>query len=190
MKKLLFFFTLILIYVGSVDAQTKVGVMLNTEVANDYLGVRPGAGLVIDHKVTRKGGIESGLFYRTYRNSISVYVENPGIGRSIFFIEIGESHMTIPILYKFHTRIVNLSFGPTFDFFLGWKQKSGSPDIEVNEYSIDPNFGYGAMLKMSKSIQLSDFVSFEPDLRFNPVFTNGRVFGGVGLAFKYQTKKN
>jgi len=57
MKKLLFFLSMILIYVGSVDAQTKVGVMLNTEVANDYFGVRPGAGLVIDHKVTTKGGI-------------------------------------------------------------------------------------------------------------------------------------
>lgn len=180
---------MILICVGSADAQTKVGIILIAEDATDFYGLRPSAGLVIEHKATRKSGIESGIFYRTLRTSGSVFIENELGGTDRLTFNIRESNLTLPILYKFYTRIVDISVGPTLDLFLGWNQTSGSPGLEIDDYSVDPNFSFGGMLKISKSLRLSDTFFLEPDVRINPVFNRFETYGGIGLALKYQVKK-
>ena len=162
--------------------------MLIAEDANDDNNLRPSVGLVIDHQGTRKSGIETRIFYRTFLSTNLIFVELDGLSNT-FFVDVRESHITLPILYKFHSRILNLSVGPTFDFFVGWKQTGGSQEIEVNDYSISPSFGFGGMLKVSKGIRLSDQVYLEPDLRLNPVLSRSIIYGGFGIAIKYQTKQ-
>lgn len=187
MKTLHTILVLFLLTLSISNAQTKVGVLFIVEDANDSQNLRPGVGLVIDHKLTRKSGIESGVFYRTFKDRSFFNIVPPSGGNLFLFSEIRESYITVPILYKFHTRIVNVSLGPTFDFFLGWKQTGGSPDLEVNDFSIDPTFSIGGILKMSKNIRLSESLHLEPDMRINPLFGTNRIYGGFGLAIKYQT---
>lgn len=188
MAKTFLLFVLFFLQITFIHAQTRVGVMLIAEDANDNVSLRPSVGLVIDHQVTRKSGIETGIFYRTFLGTILVFTELNGLSNT-FFVDVRESHITLPILYKFHSRILNLSVGPTFDFFMGWKQTGGSQEVEVNDYSISPSFGFGGMLKVSKSIRLSDRMYLEPDLRLNPVLSRSIIYGGFGIAIKYQTKQ-
>lgn len=188
MAKTFLLFVLFFLQITFIQAQTRVGVMLIAEDANDDISLRPSVGLVIDHQVTRKSGIEKGIFYRTFLGTILVFTELNGLSNT-FFVNVRESHITLPILYKFHSRILNLSVGPTFDFFMGWKQTGGFQEVEVNDYSISPSFGFGGMLKVSKSIWLSDRMSLEPDLRLNPVLSRSIIYGGFGIAIKYQTKQ-
>ncbi len=179
------------LHIATANSQTKFGVMLTLEDANDVLSIRPGFGLVLDHRFTRKSGIETGLFYRTFRTSGAFMTSEPAPADDYFFpFEVRESYLSIPILYKFHSRVVNISAGPTLDFFVGWRDKSTFSGVEVSDFSVDPSFSFGGMLKISKPIQISDNLFLEPDLRINPILTSGRIYGGLGIAFSYLTKKD
>ncbi|EAZ80213.1 porin family protein [Algoriphagus machipongonensis] len=169
-------------------AQTKVGANLLAEFSNDVNGLAAGFGLVIDHKLTPKSGIESGLYYRTYQTGgyVNVIFENGG--NAIYFFDINEQYISLPILYKYHTKIVNLAIGPTLEYYVGWNQINGEPEVTVDDHSISPRFGLGMMLKVSRSIPLSSQLSLEPELRFNPILSSGKTFGGLGVALKYELK--
>jgi hypothetical protein len=164
--------------------------MLTLEDADDNLSIRPGGGIYLDHRFTRKSGIETGVFYRTFRTSGLVTISGAGPGGNLFLpFEVRESYLTVPILYKFHTRIVNISAGPTLDFFMGWADKTTTPDFEITEFSVDPSFSFGGMLKISKPIKLSEYMVLDLDARLNPLFSSGRIYGGFGIAFSYLVKK-
>jgi hypothetical protein len=166
--------------------------MLTLEDANDNLSIRPGGGIFLDHRFTRKSGIETGVFYRTFRTSGALMTSEPPLGGDPIFLpfQVRESYLTVPILYKFHSRIVNISAGPTLDFFVGWNDKTTTPDVGVTNFSVDPSFSFGGMLKISKAIKLSDVFYLEPDVRINPIFSSGRIYGGFGIAFSYLSKKD
>lgn len=168
-------------------AQTKVGANLIAEFSDDVRGIAPSFGILIDHKVTPKSGIESGLYFRTYQTSGYVHVITVD-GNFYNFFDVNEQYLTLPILYKFHNKIVNISAGPTFDFFIGWNQVSGEQDVEITDYSVDPKFNIGMMLKVSKNIALAERFSLEPEFRFNQVFSSSKTFGGFGVALKYELK--
>ena len=167
--------------VSTLNAQNKtyIGIDFVNEIASDGDNIRPGVGLNIATSLGKHSGIETGVYYRTYLQSMSFRVD----GHS-FDADIRESHLSIPILYKFSSRIVNFSAGPSFDVFLGWKQKSSTAEVEVDSYDIDPEYNLGAMVKLGKDIKLSDKLVFEPELRFNPVFNVERVYMGLGLKLK------
>lgn len=141
----------------------------------------PGVGATFEYKLTKHSGLETGLFYRIY--NVAGYMRS-----SDFYAEftIAERHLSIPILYKFYSSIVNFSVGPTIDFYLGWRQKMGKSDIPIETYNIDPTVGLGGMLKLSKSINLSEKLLLEPELRLNPILSNSRAYGGLGIAVKYK----
>jgi hypothetical protein len=189
MRFILPFIACLLLQIATANSQTKVGVMLTLEDADDALSIRPGFGLVLDHRITRHSGFETGLFYRTFRTSGSILMSDAPNFYLLPF-QVRESYISIPILYKFHSRIVNISVGPTLDFFVGWSDKTTTPDLEVSDFSVDPSFAFGAMLKISKQIRISDNLFLEPDLRMNPLVTSGRIYGGFGIAFSYLTKKD
>jgi hypothetical protein len=168
--------------------------MLTLEDADDNLSIRPGGGIYLDHRFTRKSGIETGVFYRNFRTSGTFMLATappPGPGSSNQFLpfEVRESYLTVPMLYKFHNRIVNISAGPTMDFFVGWADKTTTPDFEITEFSVDPSFSFGGMLKISKPIKLSEYMVLDLDARLNPLFSSGRIYGGFGIAFSYLVKK-
>lgn len=141
----------------------------------------PGVGATFEYKLTKHSGLETGLFYRIY--TVEGYVQ-----ASNFYAEflIAEKHLSLPILYKFYSSIVNFSVGPTIDFYLGWRQKMGKSDIPIDTYNIDPTVGLGGMLKLSKTINLSETLLLEPELRLNPILSNARAYGGLGIAVKYR----
>ncbi|WP_167616609.1 hypothetical protein [Maribellus sediminis] len=166
--------------VNTLQAQNKtyLGIDFVNEVADkDHL--RPGVGLNIVRTVGKHSGIEAGVYYRTYIQSLSF-----SMAGHYYDVDIRESHLSIPVLYKFSSRIVNVSAGPSFEVFLGWKDKSSPDEVEVDGYDIDPNYNLGVLFKMGKDIKLSEKLVFEPELRFNPIFGLERVYIGLGLKLK------
>jgi len=149
----------------------------------------PGLGLMIEHQFTRKSGIETGLYYRNYSRSNTYLFENStGTGLVPYTLLLVERFISFPILYKFYSRLVNVSAGLSFDFYTGFRHKNKSPQITVTDYNIDPNMGIGFQLKMSKPIRIDEKLILEHELRFNPVITYNRSYAGIGIAAKYRLK--
>ncbi|WP_319499663.1 hypothetical protein [uncultured Draconibacterium sp.] len=166
--------------VNTLNAQNKtyLGIDFVNEVA-DKEHLRPGVGLNVARTFSKHSGIEAGVYYRTYLQSMSFRVDG-----YYFDADIRENHLSIPVLYKFSSRIVNFSAGPSFDVFLGWKEKSSIGAVEVESYDIDPEYNLGAMVKLGKDLKLSEKLVFEPELRLNPIFSLDRVYVGLGLKLK------
>lgn len=117
-------------------------------------------------------------------------VNNSGTGLVPYTLMIVERFISVPVLYKFYSRLVNVSAGMSFDFYVGFRHKNKSQQITVTDYNIDPNMALGVQLKISKPIRLDDRLILEPELRLNPVITYNRAYGGLGITAKYQLKNN
>ena len=141
-----------------------------------------GGGATFETRFTKHNGFEAGLFYRSYKTNGFLNGDYP----TVHFYEIAERYLSIPVLYKFYSSIVNFSAGPTFDIFVGWKQTVGKSVYKVENYSTSPGFGIGGMLKLSKTINLSDRLLLEPEIRYNHIFNTQNNYGGFGLAAKYR----
>jgi hypothetical protein len=159
---------------------TKAGINFTTEVISNS-NFRLGAGLSLERQATKHSGIETGLYYRNIQRDLLAYINTRN-----YNLRVAERYLSVPLLYKFHSRFLNVSLGPTFDIYLGWKQKYVSNSTAMENYTVDPQTMFGALLKVSKNINLGANLCFEPEVRFNPVFTTGSYFLGFGFAFKYR----
>jgi hypothetical protein len=186
LRPLVLFFTIAFFTAFNSSAQKATYAGLNFTVESTSGALRPGIGAKLERKLTRRSGIESGLYYRNYVHGLVVTVVN-GNRFENFPVTVSERQISIPILYKFYSRIVNISIGPTFDFYLDWKQKNKS-SVVVNDYSVDPNFSIGLMGKLSKSFSLTEKIFLEPEVRYNVNFTFDRIFAGFGVAGQYKLR--
>lgn len=180
-------FIFILCLTTQAHAQSKSFIGMNFTVENGSYNFRPGLGLQFERQITRRSGIETGLYYRTFAQQGTITLNTqPGFINLPF--TVAERHISIPVLYKFYARIVNLHIGPTFDFYLGWKQLNKSSSLEVTDYSIDPNFSLGLMTKISKTIRIDEKLTLQPELRLNPIISHGRFYAGFGIMGRYTLK--
>lgn len=176
---------LFILFVKSAQAQVQNFVGFNFTVEQGSNNFRPGAGLHFERKMTKRSGLETGIYYRNYVQNGTISMMTPGGGGYFLPFTVAERHISMPLLYKFYSRIVNLHVGTTFDFFTGWKQINQTSLVEVQEYSIDPSFALGAMLKISKQARISEKISLEPEIRINPIFSTGRIYAGLGILTRY-----
>jgi hypothetical protein len=94
--------------------------------------------------------------------------------------------LSLPVLYKFYARFINLAAGPNFDIYMGRKQKNKNPELRIDSYDTDPDFRIGFMAKASKRINLSETFVMEPEVRFNLMLGSGFSYTGFGIAGKYR----
>ena len=165
---------------ANAQKENKVGIDLTGE--NTGGGFAAGLGATFERKLTRHSGFETGVFYRTIRRDFYVILQN-----NFYSYSVAERYLSIPFLYKFYSPVVNVSVGPTVDFFIGWKEKNRRDETHVDTYSATSAF-FGGMLKVSKEINLSDKLILEPEVRLNPVINNNNIYGG-GIALKYKLAK-
>lgn len=157
----------------------------NTTLETSSSHFQPSLGVIYEQRITKRSGIETGVFYRNYIHNIIITITDQTNWYSSN-IRLSERYFSIPVLYKFHTSWVNISAGPSFEFYLGWKQKSANADINLTDYSGNPAFNIGLLTKISRSIRLNEQFNLEPEVRFNPILTNDRGYLGFGLAAKYK----
>lgn len=160
-----------------------MGVLLGAE--NTFSNWRPIIGFTGEYRKTRHSGFEAGVQYRSAQQKFGILA----LIDTAFYeytTTINEHHLTLPFLYKYYSRIVNIAAGPTFDFYLGYGAKVSDPRLKIDNYSRTPTFGIGGLLKISKAINLSSQFVLEPEFRVNPIFNNGNTYAGFGIAGKYK----
>ena len=146
--------------------------------ANDF---RQGVGLIFERQMTTHLGFETGLFYRTDKREFILTVNETSYLQSIT-----ESYLSLPLLVKFYSRFLNVSIGPSVDYFVGWRETSSNSDVKTTSYKIRPLMNFGIMGKLSKAIFLTDHIILEPEIRFNPMFKYYNYYAGIGIALKYK----
>jgi hypothetical protein len=137
-----------------------------------------GLGLTLDIKGKKHSGFETGLLYRSLSNSSSAFVN----GQNIDFY-LAHSFLSVPLMYKYYSNIVNVSLGCTIDFYVGSRIKGPSKDI-INLDRPSTSASPGFIVKLSKSISFSDKIILEPDVHFTPNLGYEMAYIGVGLAIK------
>ena len=180
------FFVSVIIFTSlNLFAQKAKYLGLNATLETSSSNFRPSAGIIYEQRFTKRSGIETGIYYRNYIQNLVVIFNTP-TSSDVANIRLSERHLSIPALYKFYTRLVNISAGPSFEFYLGWKEKSDNQTIKTVDYSNNSAFNIGLMAKISRSIKLNERFNLEPEVRFNPIITNDRAYIGLGLAAKYK----
>ena len=177
----LLFIVLLLTAITAFSQKTNlIGVNLNGEV---YPGnFRPSPGISFETQLGKHSGIETGIYYRTdITHGITTYSD--GAGTRLYPFTIAHRYFNLPMLYKFYSRFLNFSAGPTLDLFTGWKQKKDTMPAPVTGFEVNPRLDLGFLIKAGKAILLNNRIIIEPEIRYAYL----RDFGGlgVGVAVKY-----
>lgn len=152
-----------------------------TEEWTSNNNIRHGAGFMFERQITKCSGIETGLYLRTFTKD---WVQT--INTNDYNIEISEVFCSLPILYKYYSKTLNIAIGPTIDYIIGWYQRNDESSLNITSYAINPKYNYGLLLKLSKQIPITEKLLIEPEIRYNPIFKYSRYYLGIGLAVKYK----
>lgn len=168
-----------------------VGLGVTSELVKNN-NLRFGLGLTYERKLSTHLFLETGLFYRTIKIDYEIEVTSYGSSgvyssnTEIYNSQIIEKYLSLPILLKFHTKILNISLGPNIDYFIDWKERKASPNFETVRYSISPKLNYGFQFKVGKQINLSEEIAIEPELRYSKMLDVNNHYLGIGIGGKYR----
>lgn len=122
-------------------------------------------GVSFEARFTNHSGIESGLSsWRIFPHVIGGKIPK-------------EWYLSVPVLYKFYSPIVNVAAGITNDF-------------SVSSHS-ENDYQFGLMLKVTKDIRIYKGLIFEPGVYFNPYLGSeekkmDNAFWGFSARLKYR----
>lgn len=141
-------------------------------------------GATFETRLGKHSGGETGLFYRTNRTTnITSYTDASGTYSYSF--TIARKYLAAPLLYKYYSKSINFSAGPTFDFYIGWKQKNDEFPYQIQSYKVNPKVRIGFLSKVSKSIPVSKKFIIEPEIRFGSVQSIEEANLAIGVAGKH-----
>jgi hypothetical protein len=148
----------------SAQKQEFIGVGINSEMKNGE-NMRTGVAFSYENQLTKHHGFEIELNQRFADR----YITGP-VGDGTFQTShIIENYLSLPILYKFYSNIVNLSTGLNIDYFVGWNDVTKFGVTEPNSYNINPKL-YIGWVKLGKRFLC------HPNLFLNPKFISIRFF--------------
>jgi len=167
-------------FVSQPFAQNKnrVGISAGADKASTA-DVRPISGISYERIIQKHHSVEIGIYYRLTMND-NLIVSGPVFEQ--FFIL--EKFISVPLLYNYRSKAVNISIGPTTDFYIGWEEKkyvasqppTNPPKLE--DYKFDNKVLWGAMAKVSKTFELNGRLIVEPYIYANPIFTTYTLYSG------------
>lgn len=171
---------------------TALGVALLAE-GDDYSAV-PAFGLSLEHKATQHSGFETGVYYRNFKQEYYYINHNMGSYNSVSFDSM-LTYLSVPLLYKFYSNIVNFELGVTADLYLSGERLVYTYQRDVGDpvkKTFSPKARAGGLLKISKSINLGERLVLEPEIRVNrllePIHDSSprALFVGFGIGIKYK----
>jgi hypothetical protein len=158
-------------------------------------------GLVYERRISNKHSIEATAGFRCFLDSnlkrTYAYGSN-FTGEVQYTVQL--SFKTIGVAYKYKAKHFSCAIGPTIDIYTGWRfyyMQSSPPNSgpNLNEYRFDKKTLWGAHIKISKPVSLKKIILFEPEIYWNPVFTqyssysksysDTKQFIGIGLDIKF-----
>lgn len=196
----LIFSALLLSVTAFSQNKNRIGVAGGIDKASTWK-TKPAFGVSFERMVNKHNSAEIGFYYRTTINN-NLIVLSP-VGPNFVMTEqyfIQENFVSIPIVYNYRSNAINVSVGPSFDIYSGWKEKkhttnppASSPPLQ--EYKFDRKLFFGAIAKISKTIRAGERIAIEPFVYINPVFTpytlysgnfsETRQYYGAAIAMKY-----
>jgi hypothetical protein len=190
-KKILSVFIAITVYNMSFGQEKKSPISIGAKVmgeANSRTGsTRPFTGIQFIYTTSKYSGFESGLYYRTLRNEFLVQIFNPSNNSTTQnnFI-VSERYVSIPLLYRFQSKFINFTAGGSMDLFFDWADKSSSGSVD--SYNRSNNVLFGVVGGVSKTIHFDSHWKLEPEIRFNPVLSDGDPYlnSAFGFSVRYQ----
>ena len=156
-----------------------IGLSVTPELVSLGNGLRTGVGTTLDVKFNKNIGIETGAFLRTYEKTFAGTT-----GGQFLQVDVVDYHISVPVLFKYYNKIINISGGPSLDFYSGYKQTNHKDRVTI-PYSPSEKINFGLQGKLGKAIKLSPNLVFEPEGRFAYIFPTVRSYLGLGLALKY-----
>lgn len=176
---------LFLLFPSILPAQNKTIVGFNLTTNYDYYTtIKPEAGLIFEKQLTTHSGFETGINFRTYQWELYVLINNQS-----YYPLISEKYISIPLSYKYYTKIVNASLGITYDYYVGWSQKNSS--IDVTNFTKTDNYYLGLLAKISKPIRLDQDLVIEPELKANILLIPSLIeYYGLGITVRFNLNKD
>jgi len=166
------------------DAQTEprkhlAGISTGVQWADGW-GIRPAVSLNYEWKFTPHSSIETGLKYTSYPKvhyyDVTAEYWRTSNGRHHYF--------TVPVLYKYSSRIVNIAAGPTLSLMTGTFPPESQGQKAFGKALRKPALGY--QFKVSKTINLTERLVLEPEVSVFGSEYFKRPQGEVGVGLKYR----
>ncbi|MEG1608149.1 MAG: hypothetical protein RSC07_01540 [Mucinivorans sp.] len=146
-------------------------------VDNSYFA--PNFGASFEGQMSTHSGFETGIYYRSESYTMPIK------GMEVSNLKNSYHYLSIPLLYKFYSRILCFAVGLNYDVMVGNNDELAS---QQNGPQGDAN-RLGLMVKLTKDIHLTDNLILEPSLHFNPYLSQTSGFQaawlGFGLGVKY-----
>jgi hypothetical protein len=147
-----------------------------------------GFGAMYEVAYNKHSSTEIGLKYRHAINSLKVAIATAPGNIDFLHFDVIENYISLPILYKYNTRIFTISAGPSLDYFLSWNQQKETPyDATLPSYKpfMDKNLSLGLLMSLSKTIKVEKKIAVEPSIYYNPVLSYKRTYYGISVTTKY-----
>ena len=135
----------------------------------------PNVGLSFEARLTRHSSIETGFYYRNVKYAGGISLADPNTRYDTSY----SRYFSIPVLYKYYSRILNVGAGINYDFRFSQSDNRTS----------DAQNRFGLMVKVSKDITLSKGLFLEPEFHFNPFVDDGdwnEAWLGFQIGLKYR----
>lgn len=163
-----------------------MGVNINENIYPDQIELnRLNIGATFEIQMSRHSGGETGLFY--HANSTTGIISYPdATGPHSYSFTVSNRYLTVPVLYKYYTKFIDFSVGPTIDFYVGWKQKHDEFPYQIQSNTVNPKMRVGFLAKVSKDFSLSQRFVIEPEIRFSSVHAFDEANLGIGITVKYR----
>lgn len=135
----------------------------------------PNVGISFEARITRHSGIETGFYYRNVKYAGGISLADPNVRYSSSY----SRYFSIPVLYKYYSRILNIGAGMNYDVRFG--QSENSPGDARNRF--------GFIVQVGKDITLGKGLFLEPEFHFNPFVDDGdwdNAWLGFQIGLKYR----
>lgn len=191
---------LLIIYSNSFS-QSNLGLLLQMENRQSS-NIKPTFGFVFQQRLYKKNYFEAELLFRKVTDNSIKYYYLVSNSYPIYVVDysIDQNFISVPVLYTFKNKILNLSIGLSFDFYLNYNEtekhidtswtpigfpstipptyflnNSNEVDKYLNSsipyYKIDNKLLVGLIVKFGKEILLNKNVIIEPFIYTNPILT-------------------
>ena len=188
---------------GICQSKNKVGIVFNLEniaagmkYVNSQIQKIPISricftpGISYERKITVKSNIELELRFKQNQESYFVFPprENQPFGANFYTQNYitQETVINLPICYKFNSKFINFSVGPTIEYLIEAKQLNVNPySFILGKEAYPKKWSIGFIGKISKTINVYKSFSVEPSFFYNPILSYSKNYLGIALLMNY-----
>lgn len=173
---------LILTSFNSIFGQSKWLIGLAPSYELHQSNGRLGLGIQVNHKLSDKYSIETGV---NYRSAVSEYLFQID-PMSSFNAKVRENYLWTPILIKRHGKFANISGGFTIQKYVGYTDLTENSNTEITKHNVNPDWGWGTMVKLGHSIAIGERFLLEPEISANFLIYEEVFIYNLGVCAQYK----